>query len=89
MHRRTMHSSLPNRSDRVRWSFDLRYNPIGQPTGRPAFPGFVARSRREPSSELRDPNGWTELWHAARRRLAEAETAPKFNRWTADAPVCA
>src|SRR5215217_911094 len=26
MHRRTLHSSLPNESDHVRWSFDLRYN---------------------------------------------------------------
>ena len=88
MHRRTMHSSLPNKSDTVRWSFDLRYNPIGQPTGRPVFPGFVARSRRDPSSELRDPAAWTELWHSARTRLAERD-APRLNRWSADSPVCA
>jgi hypothetical protein len=88
MHRRTMHSSLPNRSNDIRWSFDLRYNPIGQPTGRPAFPGFVARSRRDPGSELRDGNQWTALWHTARATLAELEK-PIFNRWTDDAPVCA
>lgn len=88
MHRRTMHSSLPNRSDNIRWSFDLRYNPIGQPTGRPAFPGFVVRSQRDPDSELRDPAEWSELWHSTRSRLAEIE-AQKFNRWSADSPVCA
>jgi len=88
MHRRTMHSSLPNKSDAIRWSFDLRYNRIGQPTGRPAFPGFVARSRRDPASELRDPDQWTALWHAARARLAEQEK-PTFNRWTEGAAVCA
>jgi phytanoyl-CoA hydroxylase len=88
MHRRTMHSSLPNTSDQIRWSFDLRYNRIGQPTGRPAFPGFVARSRGDPASELRDPEQWAALWHTARATLAEQEK-PTFNRWTDGAPVCA
>jgi phytanoyl-CoA hydroxylase len=83
-----MHCSLPNRSDEIRWSFDPRYNPIGQPTGRPAFPGFVARSRRDPESELRDAEAWADLWRRARARLAEQET-PTFNRWRADSPVCA
>ena len=88
MHRRTVHSSLSNESDHVRWSFDLRYNPIGQPTGRGAFPGFVARSRSKPETELRDPAIWTELWREARRALAEGEP-PRFNRWDPDSPLCA
>ena len=33
-HKKLMHSSLQNTSDTIRWSFDLRYQPIGQPTGR-------------------------------------------------------
>ena len=41
-HRLNCHSSLPNRSDNIRWSFDLRYNPIGQPTGS----GIVSGLRR-------------------------------------------
>jgi hypothetical protein len=65
-------------SDDIRWSFDLRYQPIGQPTGRPAFPGFVARSRRYPESELRDWREWRQLWLDARARLAEGED-PTFN----------
>jgi phytanoyl-CoA hydroxylase len=89
MHRRTMHSSLPNTSDDIRWSFDLRYNRVGQPTGRPAFPGFVARSRRDPASELRDPEQWAALWHTARATLADQQEKPTFNRWTHGAPVCA
>ncbi|MGH2532385.1 MAG: phytanoyl-CoA dioxygenase family protein [Thermomicrobiales bacterium] len=88
MTRRTLHSSLSNNSNQVRWSFDLRYNPLGQPTGRGAFPGFVARSKAQPDSELRDAGSWTELWREARRALAEGDT-PKFNRWDATAPVCA
>ena len=35
LHPCMMHASLPNRSDDIRWSLDIRYNPIGQPTGRP------------------------------------------------------
>jgi phytanoyl-CoA hydroxylase len=84
----TVHASLANNGDDVRWSFDLRYNPIGQPTGRGAFPGFVARSRAHPDSELRDAAAWHRLWQDARTTLA-AQTMGAFNRWRSDAPVCA
>ena len=84
----TLHASYPNTSDDVRWSFDLRYNPIGQPTGRGYFPGFVARSRANPAAELRDPAEWYRLWHDARHNLATSVVG-RFNRWTAENPVCA
>jgi phytanoyl-CoA hydroxylase len=89
MNRRTKHASLRNVSDSIRWSFDLRYHPVGQPTGRPAFPGFVARSRRDPASAVTDPAAWAELWRRARTRLAAIEDPGKFNRWTGEEPVCA
>lgn len=88
LHRRTLHSSLTNRSPGIRWSFDLRYQPIGLPTGRPAFPGFVARSQKNPGSELKDWRQWSRLWTDARDRLAQREK-PSFNRWDTSAPVCA
>lgn len=88
MHKLTVHASYANTSDSVRWSFDLRYNPIGQPTGRGAFPGFIARSASNPESELHDPAVWADLWHQARHRLATEGTGT-FNRWSADNPVCA
>ncbi len=88
MDRRTQHASLPNRSDGIRWSFDLRYNPVGHPTGRPAFPEFVVRSGARPEQVVRKPEEWARLWYAARDRLAGIETAP-FNRWQTVAPVCA
>ena len=88
MHRRTIHSSLANTSEDIRWSFDLRYQPTGMPTGRPAFPGFVARSTAHPQTELTDWHDWAQLWADARERLAQT-TTPKFNRWHADAPACA
>ena len=87
-HRLNCHSSLPNNSNNIRWSFDLRYNPIGQPTGRGSFPGFIARSRSNPESELHDPDEWARLWHEARSRLARSAD-PTYNRWKVDDPVCA
>ena len=84
----TIHGSLSNESDDMRWSFDLRYNPIGQSTGRDLFPGFVARSKTDPASVLRDPLAWEKLWRDTRDRLAQEEHTP-FNRWSADAEVCA
>ena len=89
MHQRTTHSSLDNLSaDQVRISFDLRYQPIGQPTGRPAFPGFVARSSAHPESVLRDAEAWARLWVDARERLAALDN-PAFNRWKAGVGACA
>jgi hypothetical protein len=86
---RTVHSSLDNRTENeIRISFDLRYQPVGKPTGRPAFPGFVARSTACPSSVVRDPAAWASLWLEARARLAE-ESDPTFNRWKAGVGVCA
>jgi phytanoyl-CoA hydroxylase len=88
-HHLTKHASLSNTSDGIRWSFDLRYQPIGQPTGRPAFPGFVARSRRDPASAVTDWRAWAKLWLETRSRLAQVQNAGKFTRWTGEEPICA
>ena len=82
------HASLANLSDGFRWSFDLRYNVTGQPTGRDHFPSFVARSRSAPETELRDWRVWRDMWFAARDRLAPAPHVP-IHRWASDAPHCA
>ncbi len=90
MHRKTPHCSLSNNSDDVRWSMDLRYNPTGQPTGRPEFPEFIARSRSNPESELRDPLIWKERWLATRARMsAHPELVGAFYRWKEGDPGCA
>jgi len=89
LHRRTMHSSLRNLSDGVRWSFDLRYQPIGQPTGRPWLPSFVVRSAADPASEVHDWRTWAGLWQSARDHLAAHPEAMKPRRWTGTEPACA
>ena len=87
-HPLTPHASLDNLSDNFRWSFDIRYNVTGQPTGRSHFPEFVARSRANPQTELRDWREWKKLWEDARARLAPEPNIP-IHRWSSDNPVCA
>ncbi|MDA7429540.1 phytanoyl-CoA dioxygenase family protein [Primorskyibacter aestuariivivens] len=87
-HPLTPHASLDNRSDRFRWSFDIRYNVTGQHTGRAHFPDFIARSREAPQSELRDWCVWKTMWEEARARLAPEPHIP-IHRWTSDSPACA
>ena len=62
MDKQTPHRSTPNNADTVRWSMDLRYQQTGTPTGRPFYPDFVARSRSNPASELRDYDEWCRQW---------------------------
>lgn len=92
LHKLTEHGSLENNTDDIRWSFDLRYQPVGEPTGREVFPGFVARSRSNPASELTDAAEWAQLWWGARDRIAAGDVEMRFGgRWNHNAsqPVCA
>ncbi len=82
LHQRTQHAALDNNSDRIRWSFDLRFNKIGQATGRHWFPGFVARSKANPEQELNDVSAWADLWYAARDELSQMEDIGFNSRWT-------
>ena len=89
-----IHCAMPNRSERLRWSFDLRYSVTGKPTGRPAFPGFVARSRANPESELRDPVAWKQSWVATREAILSGDyKGPVFEqkKWEdgSDMAICA
>lgn len=82
LHKLTSHGSLDNDSDAIRWSFDLRYQPVGQPTGRSLFPGFIARSAAHPESAVTDAAEWTRLWRQAQGRIVNGEVEAKFNaRW--------
>ena len=87
-HPLTPHASLANKSDGYRWSFDLRYNVTGQPTGRSQFPDFVARSRQDPARELKDWRLWRQSWETARTALANAPHIAQ-HRWPSDGPYCA
>ena len=87
-HPLTPHASLTNTTDGFRWSFDIRFNATGQPTGRSHFPDFIARSRGNPHTELRDWRICKTQWENARARLAGTPHID-IHRWTSDAPFCA
>jgi ectoine hydroxylase-related dioxygenase (phytanoyl-CoA dioxygenase family) len=92
LHRRTVHGAARNTSDKLRWSFDLRYQPAGLPSGRDCFPSFRARSRAHPESELRDPQQYAANWRRARERIVAGEVRARFNvQWddNANVPLCA
>lgn len=73
LHKKIPHASLPNRSGRVRWSFDFRYYPVSGKSNRPWFPSFVVRSQA-PETVVRFHEEWRSTWLAARDRFAEAGT---------------
>lgn len=78
----TKHASLTNESDGIRFSFDLRYHPTGQATGRSWYPGFVARSRSHPETELRDFAKWDRLWDDALHALEAIDyDTPGTTHW--------
>lgn len=92
MHKRTVHGSLANLSDNMRWSFDLRYHNTGAHSGRVAFPEFVARSRSNPESELRDPVKWNDMWMDCRKQMSKINQGGQhdipFGRWEDGHPDC-
>ena len=57
----TAHRAVPNTTDQVRWSLDLRYSDATAPTGRD-YPGFIVRSRAAPETVAKDYRHWVGLF---------------------------
>ena len=92
LHRKTWHGAGPNTSNKLRWSFDLRYQPPGYSTGRECFPEFLARSVTHPENVLTDPVHWSQQWDTARMEIAHGVRDATFNkRWNLyrQDPLCA
>lgn len=96
-HRRLQHGSLPNVSDRVRFSFDLRYQPTTQPTGYcggvpPNFrvPAVVVRSRRRPADEMHDWRAWRDYHEAMRAAFMRVDWNANRpgSQFTSEHPYC-
>ena len=87
-HPLTPHGSLINQTDAFRWSFDIRYNRTGEPTGRSHFPEFIVRSANKPDAVVRDWQQMLAAWEDARARLSGQPHIP-IHRWKSDAPYCA
>ncbi len=81
------HMGMDNLSDTIRWSLDLRYQPTGQPTGRPFWPDFVVRSKTNPAAIQDDFDAWCRRWDEAlvnAKGIAWHRTVPKDRRMPAD-----
>jgi phytanoyl-CoA hydroxylase len=74
------HCSTPNRTDRIRWSLDLRYQRTGTPTGRDFYPVFTARSQADPESELKDYDEWCRQWEQAVAAIPPEERPRRQDR---------
>lgn len=83
------HASLSNTSDDYRWSFDLRFNVTGQPTGRDHFPSFIARSRKNPSHEEKDWRRYLSAWEKTRYDCATGPHVNQHGRWDNSSHYCA
>ncbi len=59
---KTLHRSFPNRTDRIRWSIDIRYSDPARPSGRDEIPGLLVCSRACPEAVLRGHLDWQKLW---------------------------
>ncbi|HLI00126.1 MAG TPA: phytanoyl-CoA dioxygenase family protein [Acidimicrobiales bacterium] len=87
MHSRTIHSSLPNLvPHHVRVSYDLRYQAVPEPTGRPQYPSWLLRDAS--GAAVATYEDWRDGWLEARDRAAGQEQG-SFNRWRADSTLCA
>ncbi len=85
MHKLIPHRSIPNRSDTIRWSLDLRYQQTGLPTGRSFYPNFIVRSRRHPEFVLSDYGTWNRGWEEALK--VTAQRPPRKNKPTEPTPI--
>ncbi len=59
----TPHRALPNRSNQVRWSIDVRYEPTAQATAAGQKQGFVAHSPNSPNA-VPTYKQWLKKWEA-------------------------
>lgn len=59
---KTIHRSVPNHSDHIRWSLDIRYSDPRMPTGRDGVPGFIARSKVQPGAVANNLEDWLRLF---------------------------
>ena len=83
----TQHSSLMNVSDRLRWSYDLRYQPSHQPVGQGGRPAWIARSRNRPEREMTEFEDWRDMWLDTMAREAN-EGIEDHTRFSLNHPLC-
>ena len=78
LHKHSVHSSLPNRSNNFRISADLRYNKAGQPSGREPLPSFYVKSKNKKNLKINNYKQWLGLWEKAKNKCIPRKYAFKY-----------
>ena len=78
LHKHSIHSSLPNKSDNFRISADLRYNRAGTPSGRKPLPNFYVRSKNKKNITVHNYKQWVALWEKAKNKCIPRKYAFKY-----------
>jgi len=78
LHKHSIHSSLPNKSNNFRISADLRYNRAGTPSGRNPLPNFYVRSKNKKNITIHNYKQWVALWEKAKNKCIPRKFAFKY-----------
>lgn len=74
----TQHCSLENKSDQLRWSYDLRYQAANQPAGQGIRKPWMARSKANPDSVFKTFDEWSTYWS----NIKQSEYNDGITGWT-------
>ena len=72
-------STVPEKTnqDGIRWSFDLRYQPVSHVSGRDCFPLFTLSG--ETDAIVKNAENYRQSWHAARDNIVSGKIPAVFN----------
>ena len=81
------HCSLENKSDQLRWSYDLRYQSAHQPAGQGIRQPWLARSKSNPHSVFKTFEEWSNYWSAIKQREYD-NGLTGWTRFSLNDPLC-
>ena len=73
-----IHCSLPNKSKNFRISMDLRFNKIGQHSGRDPLPSFVVKSKNRKKIKVNNYKQWIAMWEEAKNKCIPRKWTYKY-----------
>ena len=83
----TQHCSLENKSDQLRWSYDLRYQSANQPAGQGIRKPWMARSKSDPASVFESFEEWSTYWSDIKQTEYD-DGLTGWTRFSLNDPLC-
>ncbi len=84
----TEHSALENKSDGLRWSYDLRYQVANQPAGQGIRKAWTVRSKSNPDSEFKKFEQWEKYWEDIKQYEYNSGGPLNWTRYSLNDPMC-